>query len=89
MMQIGNPSPRPRASRPWPTWIALVAVWCAVLINQTWIFAGLMVAWAVYDLVTGESIFVQRVNRRDQPITYWVIVSSWIVLGVAWIVFAI
>ena len=41
----------------------------------------------VYDLVTGESSFIQRITRRAHPVTYWLIVSTWIVLSVLWIAY--
>ena len=68
--------------RPRATWIALAAVWCSVLIELNWVFALLLVGWGLYDLVTGESLFVQRVTRRDQPVTYCLVVSTWMLLGV-------
>ena len=39
----------------------------------------------LYDLVTGKSSFVQHITRRENPITYWLVVATWIVLSVLWI----
>ena len=55
--------------RPWLTWVALATIWCAVLLDQTWVFALLLTAWVIYDLRTGESLFIQRITRREQPVT--------------------
>ena len=45
-------------------------------------FRCLLVAWALYDIRTGESLFIQRITRREQPVTYWLIVATWISFGV-------
>ena len=79
MMQTRPPvSPRTRLA---PTWVALVVVWCAVLVNQPLVFGLLFVAWAGYDVVTGESVFVQRLTRREHPVAFWLVVSTWLAIG--------
>ena len=45
------------------------------------VFALLFVAWAGYDVVTGESVFVQRLTRREQPVAFWLVVSTWLAFG--------
>ena len=64
-----------------PTWIALVVVWCAVLVNQPLVFGLMFLAWAGYDVVTGESVFVQRLTRREHPVAFWLVVSTWLAIG--------
>lgn len=73
--------------RPWLTWVALAAIWCAAVLDQLWVFSLLLVAWALYDIRTGESLFIQRITRRGQPVTYWVIVGTWILFAVLGIVY--
>ncbi len=72
-----------------PTWIALLIVWSAVLLNQTWIFGVLFLAWATWDIVTGESSFVQTVSRKAHPVAFWVVVLTWIALACLSIAFAV
>ena len=64
-----------------PTWIALAIVWFAVLMNQPWIFGLMFLAWAIFDIVTGESSFVQTVTRRAHPLAFWVVVLTWFTLA--------
>lgn len=71
----------------WPTWIALAALWYFTFAGQVWVLAVLFLAWAAYDLITGESSFVQRVTRREHPVTYWLVVSTWIVLSILWLIY--
>ena len=35
----------------------------------------------------GESSFIQRVTRHDHPVTYWVVVSTWILLATLWLMY--
>ena len=79
MMQTRPPAPP--TQRLMPTWIALVVVWCAALVNQPVVFGLLFLAWAGYDVFTGESVFVQRLTRREQPLAFWLVVSTWLAFG--------
>ena len=72
-------------SRPWPTLVALAVMWLATLANQIWVFGVLLLAWAFWDIATGESHFLQRVGRRQNPVTFWAIQFSWIGFGLLWI----
>lgn len=71
----------------WPTIIGLVILWIAVLANQVWIFAILFVGWAVFDIVTGESHFVQQIKRSERPTLFWSITSSWTVMSILWVIY--
>ena len=80
MAPVGTPPPS--RFRSWPTWVALAAIWCALFLDLAWMFSLLLLAWALYDIRTGESLFIQRITRREQPVTYWLIVATWISFGV-------
>lgn len=86
---IATPTNQPRwlPSRLWPTWLALVVLWALTLTNQVWVYALLFIGWAIYDITTGESNFIQRTTRQDNPVTFWVIVSTWVALSILWIVY--
>ena len=81
-----NPAPS-SAVKLWPTWSALAALWFLTFSGQYWVYPLLFLAWAGYDLATGESSFIQRVTRRAQPVTYWLVVSTWILLAVLWLIY--
>ncbi len=78
---------RTRSLRLWPTWVAVAAVWVLTLSEQYWLFPLLFLAWAAYDVVIGESSFVQRVTRRGQPGTYWLVVTTWVLLSILWLAY--
>ena len=87
MIPTWHDSSHTRAPEAWPTWVALAALWALTLANQYWVYALLFLAWAAYDLATGESHFIQRVARRDQPVTFWLVVSTWILMSLLWIAY--
>ena len=72
-----------------PTWIALLVVWFAVLVNQPWIFGLLFLAWAIYDIAKGESSFVQTVTRKAHPVAFWLVVVTWLAFACLYIAYAI
>lgn len=72
-----------------PTWIALLTVWFAVLMNQPWIFGLLFLAWAIFDIVTGKSSFVQTVTRKAHPVVFWIVVLTWLAFACLYIAHSI
>ena len=69
----------------WPTLIALCILWVAAIANQVWLFAALFIGWAAFDVITGESHFIQRITRRDHPVVFWSIILSWIAMSILWV----
>ena len=87
MIPTVHDSPRTRTWRAWPTWAGVAALWILTYTEQWWVYPVLFLVWAVYDVATGESNFIQRVSRRAQPFTFWLVVSTWILLSVMWIAY--
>ena len=77
----------PRDPRTWPTLVVLAATWAVTAIGQIWIFGLLFLAWAAYDIAMGESYFLQRIKRNDNPLVFWAIELSWIGFGLLWILY--
>jgi len=84
MIQSWDDPPLTRLRRPWMTWAGLAALWALTFTQQYWMWSALFLGWAAYDIFTGESSFVQRVTRRANPVTYWLIVTSWVALSSLW-----
>ena len=87
MIPTWHDSSQTRTSGAWPTWIALAGLWFLTFADQYWVYALLFLAWAGYDLATGESHFIQRITRRDQPVTYWLVVLTWVLLSALWLAY--
>ncbi len=76
-----------RIPRAWPTWAAVAALWILTYTEQWWVYPGLFLVWGIYDVATGESNFIQRISREAQPFTFWLVVSTWILLSLIWIAY--
>ncbi len=75
--------------RTWPTLAVLALLWAATIASQTWVLGLLFLGWAAWDIVTGESFFLQRIRRRTNPVTFWAVELSWIGFGLIWILFPV
>ena len=87
MIQSWDDPPALRVRRPWVTWAALSVLWVGTFAGQLWMWPVLFLGWAAYDVLTGESNFVQHITRRAHPVTFWVIVASWVVLSLLWLLY--
>jgi hypothetical protein len=45
-------------------------------------FGLLFLGWALWDITTGESHFLQRIRRRQNPVVFWAVELS---LGVQFV----
>ena len=68
----------------WRTIVGLVLVYVAILLypNYQWIWAILFLYWVIPDLVTGTTHFIERIERVQNPILYWIIVLTWLLIAV-------
>lgn len=71
----------------WPTWAAVVVLWISAILHNPWIYGCLFLAWALYDIISGRSVFLQQLTRKEHPTTFWGIVVTWIVFGVGSILY--
>lgn len=67
---------------PWIDAVALAALWVGVILGQVWVFGVLFVSWAIYDIVRRRTHFINEFGRSDQPIMFWLIAISWLILGI-------
>ncbi len=84
-MTAATTRPSPTGVRTWPTIVALVVIWAMAMTGQVWIFALLFLGWAASDVVSGDSVLVQRVERRRNPVTFWAVVATWVALAILWL----
>jgi len=47
----------------------------------TWMWGVLFWYWAIPSLLSGETYFMERVGRKEDPILFWVTIVSWILIG--------
>lgn len=65
----------------WKTLLAMGLVILAVVLDLIFIWGIFFWFWAIENIRTGEAYFVERVNKEDEPVLYWVIIAIWLVIG--------
>jgi len=65
----------------WKTILGLVLLLVAIAMNWMWVFGVLFILWALNDIATGETHFVERIQRGESPALFWVIVLLWLLLS--------
>lgn len=70
----------------WKTVIALILLLNAMLLNWTWVFGILFIAWAISDIIAGRIYFVEAIIRTENPILFWIIAGLWILMGLYYLV---
>ena len=66
----------------WRTILGLILVWIASILNWQWIWGILFLIWIIPDLYTGETYFMEPINKKDNPLLYWLIMISWVSLSI-------
>jgi len=54
----------------------------AVLTETNWIWGLLFLIWVVPDIQRGSTHFLEHVERRSNPVVYWLIITTWLILSV-------
>ena len=65
--------------------VALVAVWAIVLVDLPWIWGVVMILLGVKDIAQAQTQFVSSISRHHDPGLYWLVVGSWLIMGVVWL----
>jgi len=65
----------------WRTIIGLVLVYLAFLLNLNWLWGLLFLIWVIPDLKNGVSYFMEPVYKAEQPVLYWLIMASWLLIS--------
>jgi len=65
----------------WKTIIGLIIIYLATIFDWTWMWGLLFWYWAIPGLFSGETYFMERVGRKEEPILFWVIMVSWVLIG--------
>lgn len=57
-------------------------MYIAIFMNWDWAWGVLFLFWVVPDLISGNTYFIEPIEKKQSPILYWVIIVSWILLAV-------
>lgn len=62
--------------------LGLLLVIVAVIWEIEWVWGVIFLAWVIPDLIARETHFFEQVTRADNPVLYWSIMVTWIILSV-------
>ena len=63
---------------PWRSIVVLVLILISFVFNLGWLWALVLLIWAIPDIFTGVTYLVEPVERKAFPVLYWSIIVSWI-----------
>ncbi|MEM9555724.1 MAG: hypothetical protein AAGC60_15830 [Acidobacteriota bacterium] len=66
----------------WRASLGLLIVAAAILLDADWIWGFLFLLWVIPDVRRGSTHFLEHIERRKNPVIYWLIVSTWSVLAI-------
>ncbi|MEM6784106.1 MAG: VOC family protein [Bacteroidota bacterium] len=65
----------------WKAVLGLILVAVAVLFSLDWVWGVLFLLWALADVRLGATHFIEVVERRRNPVVFWLIVGTWVSLA--------
>jgi len=65
----------------WRTILGLVIIYLAMWFNWMWLWGVLFFYWVIPDIFSGVTFFMESIDKKSDPILYWVIMVSWILMG--------
>lgn len=66
----------------WRTVVALILMYIAMFMNWEWAWGILFLFWVIPDIFSGVTYFIEPIEKKQNPILYWVIVVSWILMAI-------
>ncbi|WED24403.1 hypothetical protein L3Q72_16120 [Vibrio sp. JC009] len=68
----------------WKTILALVLAIIAFKFNLMFVWGIFCLFWAVQNIRNREAYFVERIERDENPVLYWIVVGIWGVTGITY-----
>ncbi|MEM8963882.1 MAG: hypothetical protein AAGD38_20530 [Acidobacteriota bacterium] len=62
--------------------VGLLGVYLILIFEQEWGWGVLFLFWVLPDLKSGVTYFIEPLSRRTNPLMYWAVVVTWIVLSI-------
>ena len=70
------------ASVKWRSILGLVLIYLAMWYDWQWVWGVLFIIWVIPDLLSGVTYFMEPIEKKENPILYWIIVVSWLLMSV-------
>lgn len=71
----------------WRAWLGLLCIWLAVYFDVQAFWGVLFLVWTWPTIRNARADFVDAVPRKEHPLLYWTLVSTWVVLSL-WLILA-
>ena len=68
----------------WKSLVGVALLWVAVILEIEWVWGLVFLMWLIPDLMSRDTYFLEYVSRKENPISYWLIMGSWLIFS-AWI----
>lgn len=65
----------------WRALLGLCMVFLSIIFEAIWIWGILFLIWIIPDFKSGSTHFLEHVERRRNPIVYWLILGTWLALS--------
>lgn len=65
----------------WRSILGLVFIYLAMWFNWQWAWGILFLLWVIPDMLTGVTYFMEPIEKKENPVLYWVIIFSWIIMS--------
>jgi predicted enzyme related to lactoylglutathione lyase len=66
----------------WRAIAGLLLVVAAVLLEANWIWGALFLLWVIPDIKYGVTHFMERIDRRQNSVTFWLVIATWVCLSI-------
>lgn len=73
----------------WKALLGIIAVWVAIAMNWNWIWGVIFIVWVIPEIRNRVAYFIEDVERSRNPVVYWLIIATWILLSAYALVTAI
>ncbi|MEM7350085.1 MAG: hypothetical protein AAF657_04710 [Acidobacteriota bacterium] len=65
----------------WKTILALIVIYVAMVMGWSWPWGVLFILWTLPAFYSGRVHLVEEVDRAENPVLFWLVVVTWLVLS--------
>lgn len=65
----------------WRSILGLVFIYLAMWFDWQWAWGILFLMWVIPDIQSGVTYFMEPIAKDKHVLLYWIIIMSWILLG--------
>jgi hypothetical protein len=66
----------------WKAILGLVIVYIIIIFQLNWAWGIVFLIYILPDMFSGVTHFVEPISRDDNPILFWIIILSWLLMSI-------